>query len=54
MTVILIILILALAAAGGFLGNLLEAAGWIIAFLVVIGAVLGFLASRWVKRLLDR
>ncbi len=54
MTIILIILVLALAAAGGFLGDLLEAAGWIIASLAIIGAVLGFLAYLWVKRVLGR
>lgn len=41
MTLLLIILILLTAAAGGFLGELLELAGWLILILAIVGAALG-------------
>ena len=45
-TLLLIVLILAVAAAGGFLGTLLELAGWVVVILVATGALLGFLLWR--------
>ncbi len=50
----LLLLVLVLAIAGGFLGELLEFAAWLIAVLAVIGAVIGFLAYQFVQRLKDR
>jgi hypothetical protein len=47
-TFLLLVLIVALAAAGGFLGTLLEVAGWIVLGLVVVGALLGFGLWRWI------
>ncbi len=41
MTFLLIVLILLAAAAGGYLGRLLELAAWLIVSLVVIGALIG-------------
>lgn len=49
---LLIILILVIAAAGGFLGTLLEVAGWLLLVLIVLGAIVGFLVWRWVRGLL--
>jgi len=54
MSLLLVILILVLAAAGGFLGDLLELAGWIIVFFALMGAVLAFIVYRWVGRLRTR
>lgn len=54
MTLLLIVLVLALAAAGGFLGDLLQVAGWIIVVLVALGAVVGLAAYLWIRRLLER
>ena len=53
-TLLLIILIIVIAAAGGFLGTLLEAAGWLVFTLVVLGAVVGYLVWRWVRSLRSR
>lgn len=54
-TFLLLVLIVALAAAGGFLGTLLEVAGWILLVLVVLGALVGFGLWRWISpRLPDR
>jgi hypothetical protein len=39
----LVLLVLLLAVAGGFLGELLELAGWIILVLALAGASLGLL-----------
>ena len=50
-TLLLVVLILVIAAAGGFLGTLLEAAGWLVLALAVIGAVLGYLLWRWIRSL---
>ncbi len=36
-----VLLIVLLAAAGGFLGDLLEFAGWVIVVLVAVGALIG-------------
>lgn len=46
---LLFILVILLAIAGGFLGDLLELAAWLIFILVVAGGVLGFLGYRAVK-----
>ncbi len=54
MTLVLIVLVIVLAAAGGFLGDLLEAAGWVIVVFVIFGAILGSLAYLWVRRALGR
>ncbi|MGI8984814.1 MAG: hypothetical protein ACR2HM_09835 [Acidimicrobiales bacterium] len=53
MTFVLVLLILVAAAAGGFLGELLEFAAWIIVVLVALGAVAGFLAWRAVRSFVD-
>jgi hypothetical protein len=45
-TLLLIVLILVVAAAGGFLGTLLEVAGWLLLVLVLLGAALGFVIWR--------
>ena len=42
MVLLLIILILVIAAAGGFLGTLLEVAGWLLVAMIVAGALLGW------------
>lgn len=47
-TLLLIVLILVIAAAGGFLGTLLEVAGWLLLVLVLLGALVGFLIWRWI------
>ncbi len=51
-TFLLLVLIVVVAAAGGFLGTLLEVAGWIIVGLVVVGALIGFGLWRWVRSFL--
>lgn len=54
-TFLLLVLIVILAAAGGFLGTLLEVAGWIVLSLVLVGALAGFGLWRWISsRLPDR
>ena len=53
MTFLLVVLILVVAAAGGFLGELLELAAWIVVILVAVGAVVGFLAWRALRSFLD-
>lgn len=53
-TFLLIVLILVVAAAGGFLGGLLELAGWIVLGFVLLGAVAGFLIWRALRSFLDR
>lgn len=54
MTLLLVVLIAALAAAGGFLGDLLEVAGWVVVSLVALGAIVGFLLYKWAKRVVSR
>ncbi len=51
---LLLILILVIAAAGGFLGTLLEVAGWLLVIMVLIGAAIGFAAWRWIESLRSR
>ncbi len=51
---LLLLLILVLAVAGGFLGDLLERAASLIAIMAVAGAIAGFIAYRFVRRLTDR
>jgi hypothetical protein len=51
-TFLLFVLIIVVAAAGGFLGTLLEVAGWIIVGFVVVGALVGFGLWRWVRSFL--
>lgn len=48
-TLLLIVIIVVLAAAAGFLGTLLEVAGWIVLGFVVLGALLGFVVWRWIR-----
>ena len=50
----LLLLILLLALVGGFLGNLLELAAWLIVVLAAVGAVLGFFVYRAFKRLKEK
>jgi len=45
-TFLLVVLILVVAAAGGFLGDVLRLAGWIVLTLVALGAFAGFLVWR--------
>lgn len=47
---ILLILVIILAAAGGFLGDLLKLAGWIIAVLAIMGAVAAYFIHRTWER----
>lgn len=54
MTILLIILILVIAAAGGFLGTLLEVAGWLILLMVLAGAAIGWALWSWLRSLFDR
>lgn len=51
---LLVILVLALAIAGGFLGDLLEVAAWMLVVLVVVGAAAGALLYQAVKSLFRR
>lgn len=51
---LLLILILVLAAVGGFLGELLEFALWAVVILVVAGAALGYFVHNWFKGLTGR
>lgn len=46
----LILLILLLALAGGFLGTLIEAALWVVLILVAVGGLLGLLVYRLLTR----
>lgn len=48
-----VIVILVIAAAGGFLGSLLEFAGGIILMMALIGAFLGMVGVLGVRRRLD-
>ena len=48
-TLLLIVLILVIAAVGGFLGTLLEVAAWALLLMILGGALLGFLAWQWVR-----
>ncbi len=50
----LVLIVIVLAIAGGFLGTLLEIAAWAIGILAVVGAILGFLAYRWYEGLKSR
>ena len=54
MSALLVVLVLVVAVAGGFLGDLLELAGLLIVVLAVMGALAG--AALWflLKRLLAR
>jgi hypothetical protein len=51
---LLLLLVLILAAAGGFLGDLLEFAGWVILVMVIIGAFLGYALYRALSNALNR
>ncbi len=53
-TFLLLVLIVIVAAAGGFLGGLLELAGWLILIFVVAGAVVGYFAWRALRSFLER
>lgn len=48
------VLIILLAIAGGFLGDLLELAGWLILILALAGAVIGYVGYRAVQNFLGR
>lgn len=54
MTVLLAVVVLLLAAAGGFLGDLLELAAWLILVLALIGAGIGVAAYLGLRRLFSR
>ncbi len=54
MTVLLVIFILAFAAAAGFLGDLLEAAGIMLVVFIVVGGALGWALYAWLRRVLRR
>lgn len=49
-TFVLIVLVLVLAALGGFLGDLLEFAFWAVVLTAALFAALGFLAYRSVAK----
>lgn len=51
---ILLVLILLLALAGGFLGTLLEAAFWVVLVLAAVGALLAFVAYRLIASALGK
>jgi hypothetical protein len=51
---LLIVLALLLAAAGGFLGDFLELAGWLILILALSGALLAFFLYMGFRKLKDR
>lgn len=51
---LLLVLIVILAAVGGFLGDLLELAFWIVLILVALGGILGYLLYRWFEDLRSR
>ncbi len=51
---LLVIVILLLALAGGFLGTLLEAAFGVVLVMAVVGALLAFAAYRWIGSMLGR
>lgn len=50
----LLLLILLLAVAGGFVGDLLELAAWLILVLALVGAALGFFIYRTFAKVRDR
>lgn len=50
---LLIVLILVIAAAGGFLGTLLEVAGWLLLLFILVGAGVGFLLWQWLRSFLS-
>lgn len=50
----LLLLILVLAIAGGFLGDLLELAAWLVLLLALVGAALGFFIYRTFAKVRDR
>lgn len=50
----LLILILLLALAGGFLGDLLELAAWLVLVLALVGAAIGFFVYRAFARVRGR
>lgn len=51
-TFLLVVLIVVIAAAGGFLGTLLEVAGWLVLAMIVLGALIGFGLWRWTRSIL--
>lgn len=51
---VLVLVILVLATAFGFLGDLLQLAGAIIVVFALLGALLGFFVYRWVDRMRGR
>lgn len=51
---ILLILLLVLALAGGFLGTLLEAALWVVLVMAAVGALLAFVAYRFIASVLGK
>lgn len=53
-TLLLIVLILVIAAAGGFLGTLLEVAGWLLLIMILLGALVGFVLWRVIESVRSR
>jgi hypothetical protein len=45
-TLLPIVLVLVIAAVGGFLATLLEVAGWLLLVLILLGALVGFVLWR--------
>lgn len=54
MTLVLVVLVVVLAALGGFLGNLLEFAAWLVGLLVALGVVIALLVYWAFRRVRDR
>lgn len=50
----LLVLIVVLALAGGFLGDLLELAAWLVLLLALLGAVAGYVLYRSFAKVRDR
>jgi hypothetical protein len=53
-TLLLIVLVLVIAAVGGFLGTLLEVAGWLLLVLILLGALVGFALWRVIDSVRSR
>ena len=51
---LLLVVIVLIALAGGFLGTLLEAAFWVVLVMAVVGALLAFVAYRFITSVLGK